>query len=157
MLLLLLCDVHLYYVFILSVSLSSESADDSDDVNDFRPGKQNVQSARVLLLSLLWGCEEEIRKKLDRFPKKRRRVMSLFFSPLIDRAVVKFKNLSVVTSVILSSSSHLPQKKHFLLCTHSLSLFLNNIKASSNTNGRRWRRRRRRRGSRLSQSFTGAI
>lgn len=87
MLLLLLCDVHLYYVFILSVSLSSESADDSDDVNEFRPGKQNVQSARVLLLSLLWGCEEEIvRKKLDRFPKKRRRGMSLFFSPLIDRA-----------------------------------------------------------------------
>lgn len=55
-----MCDVHLYYVFILSVSLSSESADDSDDVNDFRPGKQNVQSARVLLLSLLWGCEEKI-------------------------------------------------------------------------------------------------
>lgn len=107
MFVLLLCDVHLYYVFILSVSLSSESADDSDDVNDhFRPGKQNVQSARVLLLSLLWGCEEEIvRKKLDRFPKKRRRGMSLFFSPLIDRAVVKFKNLS--------------------LCCHSrLSLFL---------------------------------
>ena len=46
LLLLLLCDVHLYYVFILSVSLSSESADDSDDVNDdFRPGRQNVQSA----------------------------------------------------------------------------------------------------------------
>ena len=88
LLLLLLCDVHLYYVFILSVSLSSESADDSDDVNDFRPGKQNVQSARVLLLSLLWGCEEEIRKKLDRFPKKRRRVMSLFFSPLIDKKLV---------------------------------------------------------------------
>ena len=72
------------------MSLSYESADDSDDVNEFRPGKQNVQSARVLLLSLLWGCEEEIvRKKLDRFPKKRRRVnMSLFFSPLIDKKLV---------------------------------------------------------------------
>ena len=129
MFVLLLCDVHLYYVFILSVSLSSESADDSDDVNDFRPGKQNVQSARVLLLSLLWGCEEEIvRKKLDRFPKKRRRGMSLFFSPLIDRAChVKFKNLSlsVLSRLFFSLSlrlSHLPQKKHFLLCTHSLSL-----------------------------------
>ena len=41
--LLLLCDVNLYYVFILSVYLSSESADDSDDVNDFRPGRQNVK------------------------------------------------------------------------------------------------------------------
>jgi hypothetical protein len=103
---LLLCDVHLYYVFILSVSLSSESADDSDDVNDhFRPGKQNVQSARVLLLSLLWGCEEEIvRKKLDRFPKKRRRGLSLFFSPLIDRAChVKFKNLSLCCHFVCSS------------------------------------------------------
>lgn len=105
MFVLLLCDVHLYYVFILSVSLSSESADDSDDVNDhFRPGKQNVQSARVLLLSLLWGCEEEIvRKKLDRFPKKRRRGLSLFFSPLIDRAChVKFKNLSLCCHVCYS-------------------------------------------------------
>jgi hypothetical protein len=122
------CDVHLYYVFILSVSLSSESADDSDDVNDFRPGKQNVQSARVLLLSLLWGCEEEIvRKKLDRFPKKRRRGMSLFFSPLIDRAChVKFKNLSLCCHCLFFSLSlrlsNLPQKKHFLLCTLSLSL-----------------------------------
>ena len=130
MFVLLLCDVHLYYVFILSVSLSSESADDSDDVNDdFRPGKQNVQSARVLLLSLLWGCEEEIRKKLDRFPKKRRRVMSLFFSPLIDRAChVKFKNLSLCLSRLFFSLSlrlsNLPQKKHFLLCTLSLSLSL---------------------------------
>jgi hypothetical protein len=111
------------------VSLSSESADDSDDVNEFRPGKQNVQSARVLLLSLLWGCEEEIvRKKLDRFPKKRRRGMSLFFSPLIDRAChVKFKNLSSLLSFCLFFSlslrlSNLPQKKHFLLCTLSLSL-----------------------------------
>ena len=130
MFVLLLCDVHLYYVFILSVSLSSESADDSDDVNDFRPGKQNVQSARVLLLSLLWGCEEEIvRKKLDRFPKKRRRGMSLFFSPLIDRAChVKFKNLSLVSFCLFFSLSlrlsNLPQKKHFLLCTLSLSLSL---------------------------------
>ena len=130
MFVLLLCDVHLYYVFILSVSLSSESADDSDDVNDhFRPGKQNVQSARVLLLSLLWGCEEEIvRKKLDRFPKKRRRGMSLFFSPLIDRAChVKFKNLSLcfVTSVLLSFSSPLKfASKEALPPLYSLSLSL---------------------------------
>ena len=128
LLLLLLCDVHLYYVFILSVSLSSESADDSDDVNDFRPGKQNVQSARVLLLSLLWGCEEEIvRKKLDRFPKKRRRGMSLFFSPLIDRAChVKFKNLSLcVSSVLLSFSSPLKfASKEALPPLYSLSLSL---------------------------------
>ena len=127
LLLLLLCDVHLYYVFILSVSLSSESADDSDDVNDFRPGKQNVQSARVLLLSLLWGCEEEIRKKLDRFPKKRRRVMSsLFFA--FDRSSLSCeiqKSLSLLSRLLFSLSlrlSNLPQKKHFLLCTLSLSL-----------------------------------
>ena len=126
--LLLLCDVHLYYVFILSVSLSSESADDSDDVNEFRPGKQNVQSARVLLLSLLWGCEEEIvRKKLDRFPKKRRRVMSsLFFA--FDRSSLSCEiriSLSLLSRLLFSLSlrlSNLPQKKHFLLCTHSLSL-----------------------------------
>ena len=129
LLLLLLCDVHLYYVFILSVSLSSESADDSDDVNDFRPGKQNVQSARVLLLSLLWGCEEEIRKKLDRFPKKRRRGMSLFFSPLIDPSLSCEiqKSLSLLSRLLFSLSlrlSNLPQKKHFLLCTLSLSLSL---------------------------------
>ena len=125
-----MCDVHLYYVFILSVSLSSESADDSDDVNDFRPGKQNVQSARVLLLSLLWGCEEEIvRKKLDRFPKKRRRGMSLFFSPLIDRSSLSCeiqKSLSLLSFCLFFSLSlrlsNLPQKKHFLLCTLSLSL-----------------------------------
>jgi hypothetical protein len=111
------------------VSLSSESADDSDDVNEFRPGKQNVQSARVLLLSLLWGCEEEIvRKKLDRFPKKRRRGMSLFFSPLIDRAChVKFKNLSLcfVTSVLLSFSSPLKfASKEALPPLYTLSLSL---------------------------------
>ena len=128
LLLLLLCDVHLYYVFILSVSLSSESADDSDDVNDFRPGKQNVQSARVLLLSLLWGCEEEIRKKLDRFPKKRRRVMSLFFSPLIDRAChVKFKNLSLCCHVCYSLflfASQICLKRSTSSSVHSLSLSL---------------------------------
>ena len=107
LLLLLLCDVHLYYVFILSVSLSSESADDSDDVKDFRPGRQNVKKReRVLLLSLLWGCEEEIRKKLDRFPKKRRKSdESLFYA--FDRSSCGEiqKSLCYVTSVILSSSS----------------------------------------------------
>ena len=74
LLLLLLRDVHLYYVFILSVSLSSESADDSDDVNDFRPGRQNVKKReRVLLLSLLWGCEEEIRKKVRSLSQKEKK------------------------------------------------------------------------------------
>ena len=113
-----MCDVHLYYVFNLSVSLSSESADDSDDVNEFRPGKQNVQSARVLLLSLLWGCEEEIRKKLDRFPKKRRKSdESLFFA--FDRNS-KISLLSrLLFSLILSFAS-----KEALPPLYTLSLSL---------------------------------
>jgi hypothetical protein len=119
LLLLLLRDVHLYYVFILSVSLSSESADDSDDVNDFRPGRQNVKKReRVLLLSLLWGCEEEIRKKLDRFPKKRRKSdESLFFA--FDRNS-KISLLSrLLFSLILSFAS-----KEALPPLYTLSLSL---------------------------------
>ena len=123
LLLLLLCDVHLYYVFILSVSLSSESADDSDDVKDFRPGRQNVKKrGRVLLLSLLWGCEEEIRKKLDRFPKKRRKSdESLFFAFDRNSKISLLSRLQEKSSIFVSSSEFFFFVHFFLLKQRTLS------------------------------------
>lgn len=77
MLLLLLCDVNLYYVFILSVSLSSESADDSDDVNDdFRPDRQNVKK-RVCCCCRYCGVVSCDSKKVRSLSQKENE--SLFF------------------------------------------------------------------------------